>query len=628
VAGELQNAFMLPVCRETRGGEMMSASPRQLLCALSAAVIGLCAYACSDSDSASQTSSGGDSTTGDGADDTTADTAAAADTASGTVTDATSDSGGVGDTGGVVDTQGAVDSGPAADVAAPQDVGSPKVDAGCDKPDQDGDCVIDSKDNCPAKDNPGQEDLDKDGKGDVCDDDIDGDGLDNSEEGLYGTDCNVTDPNVADGDGDGIKDGQDVYPNDPFPPFLLVENAAGSIDVHLTNTATGGKFAKKVGTGNNLGKMCGVGDGGCGKQKCPSQEGCVLGKCVPYLKGCGPCQSGKFCRQILYRDFQIADWSGDGKMDFLTRTWPPDKDGNTQLWYFNRPLVNGVFSQHFIAKTDKRVGPVIADVDGDHAFDSVGYTVNKPNYLASVRIHVWLGNNTAHKANCVVGAGCVFTEKPGVVDLTNHVNKQWGFLVSRTAFDGDNDGNLDLIFGTYPNGGNSATTVRMLLGQGKGIFDTTKFTTLFVHNKKQGESPVNAMLFADFDADKKGDVLLGLDDDGDAGAMWFYKGTGAGKFAQTGQKVIDINPACNKGCSDKAGVTSAARTFDFDFDGKLDVIIGWAVTKPGTAPSRIVIHYGDGTGKFKKPATQIGKDYDNLAGTRFAIPTRMCPWYP
>ena len=43
-------------------------------------------------------------------------------------------------------------------------------------------------DNCPSTPNEDQADLDKDGKGDVCDSDMDGDGFSNSDEEYYGSD--------------------------------------------------------------------------------------------------------------------------------------------------------------------------------------------------------------------------------------------------------------------------------------------------------------------------------------------------------------------------------------------------------------------------------------------------------
>jgi hypothetical protein len=52
-----------------------------------------------------------------------------------------------------------------------------------------------------------QADLDGDGTGDVCDDDIDGDGLPNAVESALGTDQRVTDS-----DGDGKRDGHDACP--------------------------------------------------------------------------------------------------------------------------------------------------------------------------------------------------------------------------------------------------------------------------------------------------------------------------------------------------------------------------------------------------------------------------------
>lgn len=78
----------------------------------------------------------------------------------------------------------------------------------CDDDDDD-DQVLDEDDNCPVRANTDQADLDRDGLGDNCDDDIDGDGLSNQEEADIGSD-----PRNPDTDGGGVPDGQDANPLD------------------------------------------------------------------------------------------------------------------------------------------------------------------------------------------------------------------------------------------------------------------------------------------------------------------------------------------------------------------------------------------------------------------------------
>ncbi len=79
--------------------------------------------------------------------------------------------------------------------------------------DSDGDGIDNALDNCPSVANPDQIDMDNDGQGNVCDDDVDGDGTPNDEDDDDDNDgiddildnCHlIANPNQADSDNDGI----------------------------------------------------------------------------------------------------------------------------------------------------------------------------------------------------------------------------------------------------------------------------------------------------------------------------------------------------------------------------------------------------------------------------------------
>jgi len=88
--------------------------------------------------------------------------------------------------------------------------------------DSDSDGINNEADNCPDDANPNQEDIDNDTMGDACDDDIDNDLVDNSDD-AFPFDVNeqsdfdgdgIGDNADADDDNDGLNDTEDAFDND------------------------------------------------------------------------------------------------------------------------------------------------------------------------------------------------------------------------------------------------------------------------------------------------------------------------------------------------------------------------------------------------------------------------------
>jgi hypothetical protein len=97
--------------------------------------------------------------------------------------------------------------------------------------DLDNDGVLNADDNCPADANPGQEDADNDGQGDVCDPNDDNDALDDVDD-----DCDTAAEDV-----DGIDD-DDGCPDTDAAIKYVIKNATYEVDVstsHVENVKVG-----------------------------------------------------------------------------------------------------------------------------------------------------------------------------------------------------------------------------------------------------------------------------------------------------------------------------------------------------------------------------------------------------
>ena len=460
-------------------------------------------------------------------------------------------------------------------------------DADVPLPDRDNDGVPDVLDDFP--DDPNYTtDSDGDGAPNELDDDDDNDGLTDVQELAYGDDCKISDPTRSHTDDDGIDDPQDRYPFDPFPEFMLRKSPSGAIEGFLSNR-----------------------DGTFG-------EGVFVA--FPFE------HNG---RMLGYEAFSIADFDGNGIMDFVAHSEPlVDGEPTRNFYFFYREAKADEFIRQFIGTTDTLIIGAVSDINGDHAFDIVTTNLRQAGEIASGTIDTFL-NNVNVAADCVYSLSaddeCFFTRVPPL-DITSTVNRQWK---ARSAFQTVNvnpqtDDHLDLTLFTYPTGGNTPTRVYTLFGRGDGTFEAPQLR--FTHNRNREQSPGNSIIFGDFNGDDVGDVIVGFDDDGLSGAAWTYFGYGDGTFNPMPVEALDINPTnaleMGSGNRESLGREASGRTFDFDFDGRQDLIIG-VRHFDYDAPGQTRLYRGLGDGTFDPNYLQIGGEVRNPGG--FAIPQPLCP---
>ena len=108
-----------------------------------------------------------------------------------------------------------------------EECGSDPEDINSIPEDRDGDGICDGKDICPVDPNPEQEDMDLDGEGDACDDDIDGDGWLNEVEEKCATDPRDPTSYPKDRDGDGIASCEDPDDSEIYVSPLLTPGVNG-----------------------------------------------------------------------------------------------------------------------------------------------------------------------------------------------------------------------------------------------------------------------------------------------------------------------------------------------------------------------------------------------------------------
>ena len=288
-----------------------------------------------------------------------------------------------------------------------------------------------------------------------------------------------------------------------------------------------------------------------------------------------------------------------------------------------------------MGRHDRNPFKTLTDFNNDEWMDLLVLEVDKPSTIRDARLRTYTSQGNIDTATCFATtdpanpSGCAFVEQLGV-ELGTISDNQWVINQSRDAVDVDGDGYRDVAVWTLSSGGNSPAPVYILYGNGDGTFQPPD--SMFSHNSGQcGDSPANALLFADFNGDDLGDIVMGFDDDGDAGSGWFYPGlldmNGVFGFdLRNCEEAMDVNPTDESG-GDNPGVGGSARNFDFNFDGNVDVMIGYNHKSAWSKPSQTEIWLGQGDGLFE--FYDVVREFpDSTWAGSFATPQPMCPRFP
>ncbi|MBJ95209.1 MAG: hypothetical protein CMP23_12155 [Rickettsiales bacterium] len=490
---------------------------------------------------------------------------------------------------------------------------SPQLTEQCDGLDTDCNGLADA-------DAEGEVDGDADGSLSCFDcDDSDSENLPGNQELCDGqdNDCNgLADFGLAgegDSDGDGSLTCIDCDDGDPanFP-------GNGELCDGADNDCSG------LADADSAGEVDGDGDGVLSCLDCDDSEALVLPGAVEQCDGVDNNCDGAVDENAVFQEFfvkgvdspEVELWVADGNGGFLTPEYygpavsesvrglaTGDFDGDGFLDFI---VSNGLTSPRaYLYRSDCEGGFIevnqgatgglelsgragiqgAADLDLDGDVDLLGWD------FSSGAGWVWLNN----------GDGSSWTPISVAASGTSPFTLSWNpnspsfrEVVSLPLIDMSGDGYPDLVECTNAAGGGSlfaGSSCQIHFGRGDGTFSSTSAPEFGVLRR------LNGIALADFDGDGDVDLLGGLDDDGDAGQVWYWAG-GVAYPSGTGSQAFDVNESSGNGFTDQNlpgyGWMSP---YDWNGDGFVDVLIS-SMDPHGSSTRRLQVAINDGFANF------------------------------
>ncbi len=290
-----------------------------------------------------------------------------------------------------------------------------------------------------------------------------------------------------------------------------------------------------------------------------------------------------------------GDFDGDTDLDFITA-----RGGNGYAAHLYENNCDGTFTSDGITNNGFEFPDNIedmwgvADLDGDGDLDVLGW-----EYWSGDGV-VWLndGDGTSWETEDEFGPN---DNRPFELAYWDPQDDNTHEVVAMPPVDLTQDGVPDFV--ECANSAVPPTVCTAWIGNGDGSFTSAPGASL--------DRVVNGLAVADFNGDGWADIVGGLDDDGDAGQVWFWETNPLAPAPASGPGVeaFDLYPAIESG-NDNPGY-GWMYPYDWDSDGDIDIIANVMDPAFGNAQT-VFLALNNGSAVFT--VTEVGSTVSSTGG--------------